>query len=154
MELLIALITSAMAYRYSGMDKPFNKTVWGLGLFIGLILTGVSSGIALVVSILGLAGRQFISHGAVYQLIPGARSEAPWASICFVRTIIMLFPFSCLSVFHGGLIAGGAAFLMLGVNKLSRFLEHKKYISDMLYLAEPLQGVIFFSSVYLAIQLV
>ena len=148
MTLLISILLLAAANRFAGMAFPFNKEVFGLAVCISCGFLGLPLGVCVASGLLGYAGRQFISHGAVYQVEAGKRKRGPWWAICFTRAALIAAPLAAPAALFVPVVAATAT-AMLGINILSRHLEDKNIVgrvwrfqfgNDMLLMAEPLQG--------------
>ncbi len=139
MQFLIIPLILAAANRYAGINIPFNKVVFGISVLFACDLMGFPLEVCAASGLLGYAGRQFISHGAVYQVEAGKRKRGPWWAICFTRAALIAAPLGAPAAVFVPAVAL-AATAMLGANILSRKLESTGRIDDMLLLAEPLQG--------------
>lgn len=139
MQFLIIPLMLAAANRYAGTDKPFNKELFGISVMLACWLLDFHLVQCAASGLMAYAGRQFISHGAVYQVEAGTRKRGPWWAICFTRAALIAAPLGAPAEVFVPVVAATAT-AMLGANILSRRLEDKGRISDMLLLAEPLQG--------------
>jgi hypothetical protein len=75
-QFLIIPLMLAAANRYAGINKPFNKELFGISVMLACWLLGFPLEVCAASGLLGYAGRQFISHGAVYQVEAGTASAA------------------------------------------------------------------------------
>ena len=134
---LAVLATLAFTNRYAGEDMPFNKEVFGLSVALSCALLGYPHVACIFSGVLAYFARQVIGHGAVYRLDRNARQRSPWWSISFTRAALMFAPLGSSFVVAAALAAFGCLFS----NILGRKLEDRGIVSDMLKVAEPLQGL-------------
>jgi len=138
---LLTLFTFSESNRLAGSIDLLGKLIYGLAVFSACSLLGFDPANSAVSGALAFAGRQYISHGKVYQLADPefVRDAGPWWSICFARSAMIFMPVA--GTMTTLLIASvAAATACLATNKFARYLEDRRYVSDMLAIAERLQG--------------
>ncbi len=147
----VSVLLGAFGYRLAGLGIPFGKVFWGLSVFLVSYLATQNYSLSSITAIAAFISRQYLSHGAVYQMLPGKRHEGPWWAVCFVRMHSLLVA-SNLTPLGTILLAGLIGFVGIFINKASGYLESTRRIPDMLRVAEPLQGAVYAGVLYLVLR--
>lgn len=141
------LVSSAAMYRLrgSGLLNGLGWPLWGLFTGFAVLVFTHCWMLAGAVGFGAFAGK-WISHGVVYRL--DKRCAGAWFSICFLRGSFLVAPFMfpywfplCLFTAAGGLAA----------NYVSRKGQDYRMNDDMLKWAEPLQGLVFATTIVVAV---